>query len=207
MLLEGVPGTAKTLMVRSLAAVLGLRVRAHPVHARPDAERHRRHARLRPADAARSGWRKRPDVHRAAAGRRDQPRAGQDAERAARGDAGAPGLDRRPAPPARRVLHRVRHAEPGRARGHLSAARGAARPLPAQGRGRLPERRGRRRRARARRAPTPARASCRAAQLRPVLDARSTSQAARAIARARDRRRQGARLHARPDARDARARR
>ena len=39
--------------------------------------------------------------------------------------------------PARFAVHRVRDAEPGRARGHVSAARSAARPLPAQDRRRL----------------------------------------------------------------------
>ena len=40
-------------------------------------------------------------------------------------------------------VHRARDAEPGRVRGHVSAARGAARPLPLQARARLPRRGGR----------------------------------------------------------------
>ena len=68
---------------------------AHPVHARPDAERHHRHQRAgdgrgRTAPAAlraRTG----PDLRQHGAGRRDQPRHAEDAERAARGDAGARG--------------------------------------------------------------------------------------------------------------------
>ena len=44
-------------------------------------------------------------------------------------------------PPAARPVHRDRHPEPGRVRGHLPAARGAARPLPVQAGGGLPERR------------------------------------------------------------------
>ena len=41
-LLIGVPGLAKTSLVETLGAVLGLREQAHPVHARPDAVRHHR---------------------------------------------------------------------------------------------------------------------------------------------------------------------
>ena len=44
-LLEGVPGLAKTLLVSSLAEATHLTLQAHPVHARPDAQRHHRHAR------------------------------------------------------------------------------------------------------------------------------------------------------------------
>ena len=44
-------------------------------------------------------------------------------------------------PCARAPVPRPRHAEPDRVRGHLSAARGAARPVPAQDRVRLSERR------------------------------------------------------------------
>jgi hypothetical protein len=44
---------------------------------------------------------------------------------------------------AARTLHGRGHAEPDRAPGRLSAARGAARPLPVQAAGALPERRGR----------------------------------------------------------------
>jgi MoxR-like ATPase len=52
---------------------------------------------------------------------------------------------------AGRRVHRDRHPEPDRAGGHLPAARGAARPLPLQGRGRLPDARpGARHRAHAR---------------------------------------------------------
>ena len=31
-LIEGVPGVAKTLLARTLGHVLGMRVRAHPIH-------------------------------------------------------------------------------------------------------------------------------------------------------------------------------
>ena len=93
-LLEGVPGLAKTLSVKTLAAGDRGDLPPHPVHARPAARRPHRHADLQPARRrlhrqARAGLRQpRPR-------RRDQPRAGQGAERAARGDAGAPGHDRR----------------------------------------------------------------------------------------------------------------
>ena len=73
------------------------------------------------------------DLRRPRAGRRDQPRAGQDPGRAARGDAGAARDRGRHVPRAARGLHRLRDAEPDRVRGHLSAARGGARPLPGEG--------------------------------------------------------------------------
>ena len=46
LLLEGVPGVAKTLAVRTLADVVGGIVRSPAVHPRPDAERHHRHPRV-----------------------------------------------------------------------------------------------------------------------------------------------------------------
>ena len=90
--------------------------------------RHHRLVDVRPRDGefvpARAG------LHQRAARRRDQPRAAEDAGRAARGDGGAPGDDRRRDAPARAPVHRDRDAEPDRVRGHLPAAGGAARPLP-----------------------------------------------------------------------------
>ena len=47
-LLEGVPGLAKTLTIKTLADVARRLVQAHPVHARPGAVRPRRHAHLPP---------------------------------------------------------------------------------------------------------------------------------------------------------------
>ena len=84
-----------------------------------------------------------PGVRQRRAGRRDQPHAAQDAGRAAGGDAGGPGHDRRRVAPAARPVPRARHAEPDRVRGHVPAARGAARPLPRARRDRLPGRRAR----------------------------------------------------------------
>ena len=74
-----------------------------------------------------------PDLRRPGAGRRDQPRAGQDPGGAARGDAGAAGHRGRHVARAARELHGVRHPEPDRVRGHLPAARGGAGPVPGQG--------------------------------------------------------------------------
>ena len=48
-LLEDVPGVAKTLIARSFAAATGPALRSHPVHARPAALRHHRLVGLRPA--------------------------------------------------------------------------------------------------------------------------------------------------------------
>ncbi len=66
-----------------------------------------------------------------------------------------------------RGLHRVRHAKPGGVRGHLSAARGAARPLPAQGQHRLPSRDGRARDPAALRQPASTRTTWHATASRP----------------------------------------
>ena len=49
-LLEGVPGLAKTLTVRTLAETIDTTLLAHPVHARPAAGRRARHADLRSVD-------------------------------------------------------------------------------------------------------------------------------------------------------------
>ena len=80
----------------------------------------------------------RPAVRQHRARRRDQPRLAEDAVGAARGDGGAPGHRRRHDPRAAAAVHGHRHAEPGRAGGHLPAAREPARPLPAAHLARLP---------------------------------------------------------------------
>ena len=143
-LLEGVPGLAKTLTVKTLAAVLGGtygRIQFTPdlVPGRP-----RRHARVPARHAAAST----PSSARCSlqlpARRRDQPRARQGAVGAARGDAGAAGDDRRHHVPGAAAVHRDGDPEPDRVRGHLSAPRGAGRPLPDEDPRRLPERPARR---------------------------------------------------------------
>ena len=132
-LLEGVPGVAKTLLVRSLAGALDLGTKR--VQFTPD---------LMPGDLTGSlvfdardsdfTFRPGPVFTNLAPRRRDQPHAAQDAVGAARGDGGAPGQRRRPAAPPAVPLHGRRDAEPRRVRGHLPPARGPARPLPPQGR-------------------------------------------------------------------------
>ena len=138
-LLEDFPGLGKTLAARSFAQALGL-----------DFARAQFTPDLLPADltgsflydqrARRVRVPPRPAVHRAAAGRRDQPHAAQDPVGAARGDAGAPGHRRGRDLPAARALPRARDRQPDRVRRHLPAARGAARPVPAAGQLRLPHR-------------------------------------------------------------------
>ena len=61
-LIVGVPGLAKTLLVRTLAQVLDLQVQPHPVHARPDAVGHHRHGHHpgRRGDRAAGRWCSRP---------------------------------------------------------------------------------------------------------------------------------------------------
>ena len=137
LLVEGVPGLAKTMTIKTLAAGRRRHVPAHPVHARPGARRPRGHPRLQPEDRRvqhLAGAR----LREPAPGRRDQPRAGQGPERPARGHAGAAGHDRARDPSGAPALPRPGHAEPHRDRGHVRAARGAGRPLHAQGPRRLP---------------------------------------------------------------------
>ena len=85
----------------------------------------------RPRDVRR---RARPGVRQLRARRRDQPRAGQGAVGAARGDGRAARVDRRQDLRRARAVPRARHPEPDRVRGRLPAARGAARPVPHEGR-------------------------------------------------------------------------
>ena len=137
MLLEDFPGLgqdARRALVRA-----GARAAVHPraVHARPAAGRPHRLLHLRP-EAGRVRLPAGAAVHRPAARRRDQPDAAEDPVRAAGGDAGAAGHGRGADPPPRRALPRAGDRQPGRVRGHLPAAGGPARPVPAAGRLRLP---------------------------------------------------------------------
>ena len=125
-LLEGVPGLAMTLTVKTLAAVLGGSYGR--IQFTPD---------LVPADLV--GTRVyHPDTHGAfdaelagrvplqlPARRRDQPGARQGAVGAARGHAGAAGDDRRHDVRGPAALHCDGHPEPDRIRGDLPASRGA----------------------------------------------------------------------------------
>ena len=93
-LLEGVPGLAKTLAIQTLAEAIGgefQRIQFTPDLLPADIDRH---ADLQPA-GRRVPVSQGPGLRQPRARRRDQPRAGEGAERAARGDAGAAGDDRR----------------------------------------------------------------------------------------------------------------
>ncbi len=131
-LMEGVPGTAKTLLVRTLAASLS--VETTRVQFTPD---------LMPGDITgsmvidshpgRAALPRGAGLHQPAARRRDQPDAAEDPVGAARGDGGGPGLGRRGLATAAQAVPGRRHPEPRRVRRHLSPAGSAAGPVPAQG--------------------------------------------------------------------------
>ena len=112
-------------------------VRADSVHAGPVARGHHGHADVQPARRRLPGA-PGPAVRERDPRRRDQSCAREGAVGAAGGDAGAAGDDRRGVAPAAPAVLRAGDAEPDRARGHVPAARGAARPLHAQRAGRLP---------------------------------------------------------------------
>ena len=140
-LLVGVPGLAKTLMISTLAQTLQMsfkRIQFTPdlmpsditgtevIYSGPG---HGREAVQVPA---------RPALRQHRAGGRDQPHAAQDAGRDARGDAGTARHRRRQHLRAAQAVLRPRDAKSARAGGHLSAARGAARPLHVPHQRRLP---------------------------------------------------------------------
>ena len=116
------------------------RLQPRPVHARPAPGRRDRLVDLEPA-RLRLRVPPRPDLHPPAARGRDQSRSAEDPGRAPRGDAGAAGDDGRCHAAPRTAVPRPRDPEPDRVRGHVPAARGAARPVPAAHRVRLPGRR------------------------------------------------------------------
>ena len=134
---RGLPGPRQDARRPLVRAGARDRLRPRPVHARPDAGGRHRLVDLPPGRRdvrvpARAG------LHEPAPGRRDQPRPAEDAVGAARGDGRAAGDDRGRDAPAGLAVPRHRHPEPDRVRGHLPAARGAARPLPDAARDRLP---------------------------------------------------------------------
>ena len=132
-LLEGVPGLAKTTRREDARGGDPGSLPPRPVHARPAARPTSIGTLIyNPQRRRRSSTQQRPDLREPHPRRRDQPRARQGAERAARGDAGAPGHDRRRDASAARAVPRAGDAEPDRAGGHLPAARGAGRPLHAE---------------------------------------------------------------------------
>ena len=144
-LLEGVPGLAKTLTIKTLADVLGgsfKRIQFTPDLMPSDLVGTRIY---RPADGTFetelgpvfANFLLADEINRAPA---------KVQSRAARGHAGAPGHDRRRDPQGPRAVHRPGHREPDRGRGHLPAARGPGRPVHAQDRRRLSRTRPRRRR-------------------------------------------------------------
>ena len=132
-LLEGVPGVAKTLLVRSAGRRARRRDQAGPVHPRPDAGRPHRLAGLRRRARATSPSAPGPVFTNLLLADEINRTPPEDPVGAARGDGGAAGQRRRPAAPAARAVHGRRHPEPRRVRRHLPAARGPARPVPAQG--------------------------------------------------------------------------
>ena len=99
LLLEGVPGLAKTLTIRTLADALDASFRR--IQFTPDlVPADLVGTRIYRPDRARFDTELGPGVLQLPARRRDQPRPGQGPVRAARGDAGAPGHDR-PREPSR----------------------------------------------------------------------------------------------------------
>ena len=114
------------------------RLSAAAVHARPVARRLDRHADLPAAGSAVRGA-EGSDLFEPDSGRRNQPCAGQGAERTVGSDARAASHDRSRNVQARRAVPGNGHAEPRRAGRHLSAARSPDGPLHAQGGRRLSE--------------------------------------------------------------------
>ena len=138
LLLEGVPGLAKTLTIKTLADVLGgsfKRIQFTPDLMPSDLVG----TRIYRPDQGRLRGRARPGLRQLPPRRRDQPRPGQGPVRAARGHAGAPGHDRPRDLQGPDPVPRPGHREPDRGRGHLPAARGPGRPVHAQDPARLPE--------------------------------------------------------------------
>ena len=131
-LLVGVPGLAKTLMVKALAAAFDwkfARIQFTPDLMPADVTGYELFGPRRGFAGAEDGFPARAGVRQPGAGRRDQPRRPQDPVGPAGGDGRAARDRGRADLPARRAVPGGRHAEPDRAGGDLSAARGPARPL------------------------------------------------------------------------------
>ena len=144
-LLVGAPGLAKTRLVETLGTVLGLVAHRVQFTPGPDAGRHPRRGGAGDRRRREPGvpLHRRADLLPAADGRRDQPREPAHAVGAPAGDAGEGGLGGRAAAHPAAAVPRAGDAEPDRAGGDLSAAGGAARPVPAADRRRLSRPRGR----------------------------------------------------------------
>ena len=131
-LLEGVPGLAKTTAIKSLAQALATEFPADSVHARPAAGRPGRHDDLRPG-RGHVPHAQGADLRQFHSGRRDQPRPSKvqsallEAMQERQVTIGDAHLS------AGRPVSGDGHAEPDRAGRHVSAARGAGRSLHAQG--------------------------------------------------------------------------
>ena len=181
MLLEGVPGVAKTLLVRSAGRGARRRHQAGAVHPRPDARRHHRLAGLRRRTPASSSFREGPvftNLLLADEINRTPPKT-QAAlleameERQVSVD-GAP----RPLPQPFMV---AATQNPVEYEGTYPAARGPARPVPAQGRAAPAAARGRGARCCAGTPPASTRATCARPGLRPVAGPADLAPGAEAV--------------------------
>ncbi len=137
LLIEDVPGVGKTSLAKALAGSIDCTWKR--VQFTPD---------LLPTDLVGVSVLQRatetfvfqpgPAVRQHRARRRDQPCLAEDPVGIARGDGGASGVGRGPHLRVAGTVHGGRHPEPGRAGGHLPAAREPTRPLPDAAVARLP---------------------------------------------------------------------
>ena len=135
MLVIGVPGLAKTMMVKALADLLGWdfrRIQFTPDLMPADITGHGDLAERRERAAARPGVPSRAGVCQPDSGGRNQPHAAQNPGGAAGGDAGTGRHGQRQDLPPGAAVHRRGHAESHRAGRDLSAAGGATGPFHVQ---------------------------------------------------------------------------
>ena len=136
-LIEDVPGTGKTMLAKAIARQPRTALQAHPVHARPAADRRHRRVDLQPEDQE---FEFRPGPVMAQIVLADEINRATPKTQSALLEA----MEERQVTidgvtyPMPAAVPRHRHAEPDRVRGHLPAARGAARPLHAAHPPRLP---------------------------------------------------------------------